>query len=133
MSEAPRAIVATHADLAAGLVGAVQGIAGDAAAARLIPVSNRGLDAEALGALIRQVVETSGACVIFTDLPAGSCTIAARRLARDMPSLSVVAGVNLPALLAFALGTDDARTLAATAVAKGQAGVLLAADGARGD
>ena len=41
--------------------------------------------------------------MIFTDLPAGSCTIAARRVARDTPGLVVVTGVNLSVLLAWAL------------------------------
>jgi mannose/fructose-specific phosphotransferase system component IIA len=55
--------------------------------------------------------------VVFTDLPAGSTTICARRLQRAHPELVVVTGASLAALLAFALaadkGAEEAARLAA--------------------
>jgi PTS system N-acetylgalactosamine-specific IIA component len=55
------------------------------------------------------------ASVIFTDLPAGSCSLAARRLQRRRPGLLLVTGVNLPLLLdvAMADGGDPAEVVRA--------------------
>jgi N-acetylgalactosamine PTS system EIIA component len=39
--------------------------------------------------------------VVFTDLQAGSCTMAARRYLRDRKDVLLVAGANLPMLLDF--------------------------------
>ena len=128
-----RAIVAAHADLAAGLVGAVARIAGDAAAARLVPLTNHALGGAELANAMRDAVRSSGAVVVFTDLPAGSCTVAARRVAREVPGLAVVCGANLPMLLAFALGTGSVPAQVQLAMEKGRAGVLVAEEGARGD
>jgi mannose/fructose-specific phosphotransferase system component IIA len=140
MSESPgatgrvpaRAVVAAHADLAAAFVTAVARIAGDDAAARLVPVSNAGLGAPELLDAVRASVLSSGASVVFTDLPAGSCTVAARRVAHEVPGLDVVCGANLPMLLAFALGTVEARALVRLAAEKGRAGVQVAVEGTRG-
>jgi PTS system N-acetylgalactosamine-specific IIA component len=137
MSEAPvaaaRAVVAAHADLAAGLVGAVARIAGDAAAARLVPLTNHSLGGAELVDAMREAVRSTGAAVVFTDLPAGSCTVAARRVAREVPGLAVVCGTNLPMLLAFALGSGSVHAQVQLAMEKGRAGVLVAEEGARGD
>ncbi len=129
----PRAVVAAHADLAAGLIGAVARIAGDAAAERLVPLSNTTLGAAELMDAMRAAVTGADASVVFTDLPAGSCTIAARRVARELPGLAVVCGANLPMLLAFALGTAAPHALVTLAVEKGRAGVLVAEEGAHAD
>jgi PTS system N-acetylgalactosamine-specific IIA component len=99
-----RAIVAAHGGLAAALVEAVGLISGRAD--RLVPLSNRGLDASAMQVAIADAVSATGARIIFTDLPAGSCTMAARRVQREHPALTVVAGVNLPLLLDFAMATE---------------------------
>ncbi len=95
------AVVAAHGDLAASLIDAVGLIAGGGE--RLIAVSNRGLDAAGVHAALLTAVRASGACVVFTDLPAGSCTMAARRVQREHPAIDVIAGVNLPLLLDFVL------------------------------
>jgi N-acetylgalactosamine PTS system EIIA component len=64
--------------------------------------------------------------VIFTDLPAGSCTMAARRLQRERPELTVVTGVNLAALLDFVFHEGTAATEAAAhAVEKGRAALVV--------
>ena len=39
--------------------------------------------------------------MIFTDLQAGSCTMASRRILRGMDDAVLVAGANLPTLLDF--------------------------------
>lgn len=108
MSEAPRAIVAGHGTFAAGLVSAVEQITG--LKDRLVPVSNTGLSPAGMDVAIREALATSGARVIFTDLPGGSCTMAARRIAHAEPGLVVVTGIALPTLLTFACGSevDDA-------------------------
>ncbi len=65
--------------------------------------------------------------MIFTDLPAGSCTMAARRLQRERPELVVVTGVNLAALLDFVFSeASDALAAAGGAVEKGRASLALA-------
>lgn len=114
-----RAILAGHADVAQGLLSGVEAIAGQGDA--FVPVSNRGLGADALLAALREAVARHGVHVIFTDLPAGSATLAARRLQRELPTLEVVAGANLAALLEFAL-RDDGGT--ADAAEKGRAAII---------
>ena len=101
-SAASRAVVAGHGDFAGGMISAVQQISG--AGHRFHGVSNAALTPVALLEALRTAVLVTTARVIFTDLPAGSCTIAARRLAREQPGLAVVAGANLPILLNFAIG-----------------------------
>ena len=94
-----RAIVAGHGDFAAGLVSAVQQITGRGDVFRA--VSARDLSGADLESLIRTALEDTGALVVFTDLQAGSCSMAARRLARAKPDILLVAGANLPMLLDF--------------------------------
>lgn len=133
MSDAPRAIVAAHGDLAEGLVSAVSRVAGAAAAARLLPLSNATLGGAELVDALRQAIASSGAVVVFTDLPAGSCTIAARRLAREVPGLGVVCGANLPMLLSFVLDSTVGPDAYRVAVEKGQSAICVAEDGQRVD
>ncbi|HRN52956.1 MAG TPA: hypothetical protein PK788_05635 [Gemmatimonadaceae bacterium] len=97
MSDAPRAVVAGHGRFAEGLVSAVQQITG--LGHLLTPVSNRGL-------AIREAIAASGATVVFTDLPAGSCTACVRRINKLSPDLTLVTGVTLPTLLAFVMGAS---------------------------
>jgi PTS system N-acetylgalactosamine-specific IIA component len=119
-SNRPRAVLAGHADVAHGLVSAVQAIAGRGD--RFVPLSNAGLGADTLLTALRELVTREGATVIFTDLPAGSATLAARRLQREQPALTVVAGVNLAALLEFAMHDEPD---GANAIEKGRAAMLL--------
>ena len=98
------AVVAGHGSFANGMISAVQQISG--AGHRFHGVSNTALTPVALLEALRTAVLVTTARVIFTDLPAGSCTIAARRLAREQPGLQVVTGANLPILLTFAMGAD---------------------------
>lgn len=94
-----RAIVAGHGDFAAGLVSAVQQITGRGDVFRA--VSARDLSGSDLEAMIAQALEETGARVVFTDLQAGSCTMAVRRLTRKAPHVVLIAGANLPMLLDF--------------------------------
>jgi PTS system N-acetylgalactosamine-specific IIA component len=98
-SDLPRAIVAGHGDFANGLVSAVQQITGRGD--QLIGVSVAKLCVEDIENLLRQKMIDSNVRVIFTDLQAGSCTMAARRILRGMDDAVLVAGANLPMLLDF--------------------------------
>jgi len=91
-------IVLAHGELARALVGAVEQIAGVEHA--LVPVSNVGCDRAALDARLREAIE-GRPCVVFVDLPTGSCYVAARRLLAALPEVRVVTGVNLTMLLDF--------------------------------
>lgn len=117
-SEGTRAIVAGHGAFAEGVISAVGQIAG--LAHLFHPVSNAGLSPAGLEARLREALASTGARVIFTDLPAGSCTMAARRIARAEPGLTVVTGVALPTLLSFACGAD-----AASATERGREAIML--------
>ena len=123
MSEPRAAVVAGHGAFAEGLVSAVAAVIGPAHG--LIGVTNVDATPEVILARLRDAVTASGASVIFTDLPAGSCTMAARRLARTHPGLAVVTGASLPVVLAFAAGTP-----LEAAVASGRAALVLAEGGA---
>jgi N-acetylgalactosamine PTS system EIIA component len=120
-----RAVVAAHGELAAGLVSAVVQITGrdDVFAA----ISNRGQSAQDVERQLREQVDAHGVSVVFTDLPAGSCTMAARRLQRERPALVVVTGVNLAALLDFVFADGDDGVAAGVAAEKGRVALGLAA------
>lgn len=111
-----RALVAGHGDFAAGLVSAVEAITGRGEV--FVPIQVRGLCGDDIQKLLRERLEESGAQVIFTDLTAGSCTMAARKVLRDMPGCVLVAGVNLPMLLEFALSSNPSGPAAAAAAAE---------------
>lgn len=104
---APVAVVAAHGDLAAGLVSAVAQITGRGDL--LLPLSNRGLGPAEIESALRTALAAGPVQAIFTDLSGGSCTMAARRLQRERPALSVATGVNLAVLLDFVCAMD-ART-----------------------
>ena len=105
-AELPRAIVAGHGEFANGLVTAVEQITGRGN--QLIAISVAKLCVEDIENLLRQRMIDTGVRVIFTDLQAGSCTVAARRILRGMDDAVLVAGANLPMVLdfVFAAGRD---------------------------
>src|SRR3954468_8217111 len=96
MSDGPRAIVAGHGDFAAGLVSAVQQITGRGD--QFVAVSVQKLSVEDIETLLRDKMKEAGVNVIFTDLQAGSCTMASRRILRGSPDAVLIAGTNLPTL-----------------------------------
>ena len=128
---AGRAIVAGHGDFATGVVSAVAQITGRGEV--FVPLSNRGLGADEIERTMRETLLTSGARVIFTDLPAGSCTIAARRIQRERGDVVVVTGASLPTLLDFVFHVEASAMDAANhAAEKGRTSLtVLGAPGAR--
>lgn len=120
----PRAIVVGHGEFAAGLVSAVGQICG--LADKLVVLSMIGMTPEDIEGAIREQVTRTGARVIFTDLPAGSATLAARRIVKDDPGVVLVSGVNLATLLDFVFNTSVPPTEAARAAAeRGKASLIV--------
>ena len=124
MSSTGPALVAGHGDYASGLVSAAVEIIGEIGA--FVTMSNRCLGADEIERLMRELVSSRGVRVIFTDLPAGSCTIAARRVVRDHPDVTLVTGANLAALLHFASHeAGTAYEVASSAAERAKASVLV--------
>ncbi len=120
----PRAIVAGHAEFAAGLVSAVQQITGRGDA--LMPIQVRDLCGDDIQKLLHQRMVETGIRVIFTDLQAGSCTMAARRVLRELGEGTLVAGANLPMLLDFVFSpSENAGEAAAAAAERGRAAITV--------
>ena len=117
-----RAIVAGHGDFASGLISAVEAITGRGG--QFFPISGRGHSAASLEAVLRSAIERTRVRVVFTDLHAGSCTMAARRVLRDRQDVLFVAGANLPMLLDFALSSEPLAVDAAKhALERGKAAI----------
>jgi N-acetylgalactosamine PTS system EIIA component len=120
----PRAVVAGHGEFAAGLVSAVQQITGRGEL--FVPVTTGELGGDSMVEALRDAIVRSGTSVVFTDLPAGSCTIAARRIQRERADLVVVTGANVPTLLAFVFQTDlPAGAAAGRAAEKGRGALTV--------
>ena len=96
-----RAIVAGHGSFASGILSAVEQITGRGAS--FLAISNTGLCADGILDTLARAIDDTGARVIFTDLPAGSCTMAVRRMIRARPGVLLVTGINLSLLLDFAM------------------------------
>lgn len=101
MSDTARAVVAGHGDYAAGIISAVDQITGRGS--MLVPVSGAGRSAAEIEQAIRETMTERGLTVIFTDLQAGSCSMAARRMMKGLEGAVLVCGANLPTLLDFVL------------------------------
>lgn len=125
-----RAIVAGHGEFAAGMVSAVEQITGRGAV--LQAMTNRGMSAADVTAALAAALDATGVRVVFTDLPAGSCTMAARRLQRDRPGLALVVGANLATLLDFVFGEGDDVAAAAHAADRGRESLTVIGGPARG-
>jgi PTS system N-acetylgalactosamine-specific IIA component len=97
-------IVCGHATFAQGLISAVDQITGKGNL--LVGFSNQGFSGETLESALREELKRTGAKVVFTDLPAGSATMAARRILRDTPNIVLVTGTNLGVLLDFVFHVD---------------------------
>jgi N-acetylgalactosamine PTS system EIIA component len=120
----PRAIVAGHGEFAAGLVSAVEQITGRGA--QLIPISVQGLSVEDIERLLRTRMHDANVHVIFTDLQAGSCTMASRRILRGVNDAVLIAGTNLPMLLDFVFAdTRTAPDAARHAAERGRAAIAV--------
>ncbi|HJU89750.1 MAG TPA: hypothetical protein VJ672_10175 [Gemmatimonadaceae bacterium] len=131
-SPQPPAIIIGHGDFALGMISAVDQITG--MGDLFIPMSNSGLSAADVQAKLRELIDAHGAEVIFTDLPAGSCNMAAARIAGLAPEITVVTGVSLPVLLHYALhGNVSSREAAAEAVERAIPALKVVARTPRGD
>src|SRR5919112_1187565 len=119
-----RALVAGHGDFAAGLISAVEAITGQGD--MLEPIQVKGLCSEDIQQLLRARLLATGALVIFTDLQAGSCTMAARKLLRETADVVLVSGTNLPMLLDFTLSrASDPVEAARAAVERGKSSMTV--------
>jgi N-acetylgalactosamine PTS system EIIA component len=117
-AEKPRAIIVGHGDFAAGMRSAVQKITGRGAV--LLTLSGQDLSLAQIEVKLRDALRDNDVSVVFTDLQAGSATMAARKILRDAPDTVLVVGANLPMLLDFVLSTaGSAREAVQHAVARG--------------
>lgn len=124
----PIALLVTHGTLGDELVRTVAAILGPQDGVETL--SNSGLSADALAEAIERRLDGMPAqapVVLFTDLAAGSCGIASRRVGREGRALRKITGVNLPMLLEFfhyrdTLSLDE---LLSRMEAKGKAGIVL--------
>ena len=103
--QAPRAIIAGHGSFPEGMVSAVEQITGYGKV--FVPFTNLGLSGDDIESRLRASAESLGVKVFFTDLPAGSATIAVRRIMRDTEGVILVTGANLATLLEFAFRTEE--------------------------
>ena len=127
MSDAPRAIIAGHGEFAAGMISAVQQITGRGSMLRGISAAQ--LTAGDLMDLLRTTVDETGVRVVFTDLQAGSCSMASRRLLRERPDVLLVAGANLPMLLDFVMADGvPPQEAARHAIERGKAAIAALGD-----
>jgi N-acetylgalactosamine PTS system EIIA component len=119
-----RAIVIGHGDFASGMQTAVDRITGLGAALLALSVQDRSL--VQIEAWLRENLASSGAQVVFTDLQAGSATMAARKALRDLPQIVLVVGANLPTLLDFVLSNAATAAEAAKHAAdRGRAAIVV--------
>ncbi|MDA1081278.1 MAG: hypothetical protein O2973_06310 [Gemmatimonadetes bacterium] len=119
----PRAVVAGHAGFAAALIELVGCVAGRADVFRA--VTNEGCDSRGVEEALRVALREHGASVVFTDLPAGSVAIAARRIAHSDPSVAVVTGASAAMLLDFALGDDASAEALGRAAARARDAIVV--------
>jgi N-acetylgalactosamine PTS system EIIA component len=121
-----RAVLAGHGSFAEGMLSVIRQIVGPTG--QLATVTNSGATGEEIERRLRAAIDEVQATVIFTDLPAGSCTMAARRLQRGNPALTIVTGANAAAILEFLLsGDEDDRSRAQAAAASGRTALTVAA------
>jgi PTS system N-acetylgalactosamine-specific IIA component len=102
-----RALVVGHGTFASGIISAVEQITGMGSMLAAVPSGDHGVDG--MMALVEEMMSNLNTTVVFTDLPAGSATMAMRRLQLRLPGMVVVSGTNLASLLDFvgSAGTDQ--------------------------
>jgi mannose/fructose-specific phosphotransferase system component IIA len=105
-----RGVVVGHGGMATGMVDAVRRIAGVGEEV-LIPLSNEGKGPDALRTELDRLIGCDRV-IVFTDMHAGSCAVAARMACREQAGAApgagraVVCGVNLPMLLDFVFNRE---------------------------
>ncbi len=123
MNEPVRGLIVAHASLSSAMVATVEKICGDMGDA-LRPISNEGRNPERLQEAIRQQVG-EGPVILFTDLGAGSCAFAARKMAQERPDTGFVCGLNVPMLVDFVFHREAAvDDLVPRLVEKGREGIF---------
>ena len=119
-----KGIVIGHGEFANGMLSAVDKITGQGAALLALSVQDRSL--VQIEEWLREHLGSSGARVVFTDLQAGSATMAARKALRDLTTVVLVVGANLPMLLDFVLSnTEDPVEAARHAADRGRAAIVV--------
>ena len=94
-------LLIAHRGLGEGLLTAAETILGERPPIDLL--SNEGLSPEELGQQIDTWLKRNpGPALILTDLGFGSCCQTARRVTRNNGEVGILAGINLPVLLAAA-------------------------------
>jgi PTS system N-acetylgalactosamine-specific IIA component len=125
---APRAIIAGHGSFPEGMVSAVEQISGYGKV--FVALSNSGLTGEDIESRLRTRSQANGIKVFFTDLPAGSATIAVRRIMRDTEGVVLVTGANLATLLEFVFrGEETPGDAARHAAEKGRSSLCAYGEG----
>lgn len=98
----PAAVLVTHGVLGTELVRTVERILGPQT--DVLVVSNEGLSAEGLVTALEAALDSLSPgqpAVVFSDLAAGSCGLAARRAGASGRTVRRITGANLPMLLEF--------------------------------
>ncbi|MHB1328462.1 MAG: PTS sugar transporter subunit IIA [Gemmatimonadales bacterium] len=104
MSQLLRGAVVCHGELAAALVSAVESVSGVLGA--LVPISNEGCDKGRLQERVAAALPP-GPGILFVDMPAGSCLLAAVRQLAGREDVRVITGVNLAMLVEFVFRRDQ--------------------------
>lgn len=126
--QTPRAIIAGHGSFPEGMISAVDQITGYGNV--FVALSNSGLSGEDIESRLRARSESLGVKVFFTDLPAGSATIAVRRIMRDTDGIVLVTGANLATLLEFVFrGEETPADAARNAAEKGRTSLCAHGEG----
>src|SRR3954470_13896840 len=118
----PKALVIGHGDFAGGMVSAVEKITGREGV--LISLTNHDKSLPQCEDMLRKYLVDTGVKVVFTDLAAGSASMAARKTLRDNPHALLIAGANLPMLLDFVMSQDPDPVAAARAAAEKGKGAI---------
>ena len=133
MRPAVPALLVTHRGYGKGLLEAARAILG--ASPEIDVLENDGLSPDALGAAVDAWLSAHpGPALILTDLGFGSCCQTARLASRSRPEVGVVAGVNLPVLLALLRSREhgDASTLLDHLVERGRDSIQVFRGGSAG-
>jgi len=116
-------VIVAHGGLADGFLSALARVAGPQE--NLWALSNEALSGEALKARLGELLDDRAEgreVFLFTDLDAGSCGLACRRLLADERVRAVFFGVNLPLLIEFVfLQAEPLEKLVPLMITKGRA------------
>lgn len=105
MSANLQILLVTHAGFGAGLLQAAEAILKSPPEVTLM--TNQDLAPAELESQMQEWIEArEGMRLILTDLPFGSCCQAAKSVASQDPQVGIVAGINLPVLLAALRSRD---------------------------